>query len=236
MDETECIVRLEGVSKVYGAGEVVARALDEVDLEIRAGEFVAVAGPSGSGKSTFLNIISGLDRPTAGRVFVDGDEITQLSSGQLSTLRRRRIGFVFQAYNLVPVLTAFENAEYILMLQGVPKGERRERVMALLQQVGLGGMEERFPRELSGGQQQRVAIARAIASEPGLVLADEPTANVDQKTATALLDLMASLNREKGTTFLFSSHDQNVIDRARRLLELTDGQITGDLTRGADGG
>ncbi len=227
---TDSIVRLEGVEKDYGEGEVVTRALRDVDIEIRVGEFVAVAGPSGSGKSTLLNIMSGLDRPTAGRVFADGEDITGYSSGRLSELRLRRIGFVFQAYNLIPVLTAYENAEYILMLQGVHLKQRRAKVMGLLEQVGLGGMEDRFPRELSGGQQQRVAIARAIASAPALVLADEPTANVDQATASSLLDLMAQLNEDRGVTFLFASHDQNVIDRARRLLTLTDGRITSDTS------
>ena len=209
---------------------MVTRALRGIDLEIDAGEFAAVAGPSGSGKSTLLNIISGLDRPTSGTVSVDGEDITTYSGGSLSELRLRRIGFVFQAYNLIPVLTAYENAEYILMLQGVPNQERQEKVRGLLEQVGLGGMEDRFPRELSGGQQQRVAIARAIASEPSLILADEPTANVDQTTASALMDLMAQLNEDRGATFLFSSHDQRVIDRARRLLTLTDGKITDDST------
>ena len=227
---TDSIVRLEGVEKDYGEGEVVTRALRDVDIEIRVGEFVAVAGPSGSGKSTLLNIMSGLDRPTAGKVFADGEDITGYSSGRLSELRLRRIGFVFQAYNLIPVLTAYENAEYILMLQGVHLKQRRAKVMGLLEQVGLGGMEDRFPRELSGGQQQRVAIARAIASAPALVLADEPTANVDQATASSLLDLMAQLNEDRGVTFLFASHDQNVIDRARRLLTLTDGRITSDTS------
>ena len=222
------IVRLEGVVKDYGEGQVVTRALAGIDLEIHAGEFTAVAGPSGSGKSTLLNVASGLDRPTAGRVFVAGEEITSASGSRLSELRLRHIGFVFQAYNLIPVLTACENAEYILMLQGVRPRERRERVMELLEQVGLAGMEHRFPRELSGGQQQRVAIARAIASSPALVLADEPTANVDQATASALMDLMGRLNEERGTTFLFSSHDRHVLERARRLLILTDGRITGD--------
>ena len=222
------IVRLEGVVKEYGEGQVATRALAGIDLEIHAGEFTAVAGPSGSGKSTLLNVASGLDRPTAGRVFVAGGEITSASGSRLSELRLRHIGFVFQAYNLIPVLTAFENAEYILMLQGVRPRERRERVMELLDQVGLAGMEHRFPRELSGGQQQRVAIARAIASSPALVLADEPTANVDQATASSLMDLMARLNEERGTTFLFSSHDSRVLERARRLLTLTDGRITGD--------
>ena len=228
---TEPIIRLDGVTKDYGEGKVVTRALRGVDLKIDGGEFAAVAGPSGSGKSTLLNIVSGLDRPTSGKVFVDGADITGYSGGALSSLRLRRIGFVFQAYNLIPVLTAYENAEYILMLQGVPSQQRREKVMGLLQQVGLDGMEERFPRELSGGQQQRVAIARAIASEPSLVLADEPTANVDQTTAAALMDLMAQLNEDRGATFLFSSHDQRVIDRARRLLTLTDGKITGDFAQ-----
>ena len=222
------IVRLEGVVKDYGEGQVVTRALAGIDLEIHPGEFTAVAGPSGSGKSTLLNVASGLDRPTSGRVFVAGGEITSASGSRLSELRLRHIGFVFQAYNLIPVLTAFENTEYILMLQGVRPRERRERVMELLEQVGLAGMEHRFPRELSGGQQQRVAIARAIASSPALVLADEPTANVDQATASALMDLMARLNEERGTTFLFSSHDSRVLERARRLLTLTDGRITGD--------
>ena len=222
------IVRLDGVVKEYGEGQVVTRALAGIHLEIHAGEFTAVAGPSGSGKSTLLNVASGLDRPTAGRVFVAGEEITSASGSRLSELRLRHVGFVFQAYNLIPVLTAFENAEYILMLQGVRPRERRERVMELLEQVGLAGMEHRFPRELSGGQQQRVAIARAIASSPALVLADEPTANVDQATASSLMDLMARLNEERGTTFLFSSHDSRVLERARRLLTLTDGRITGD--------
>ena len=228
------IVRLEGVVKDYGEGQVATRALAGIDLEIRPGEFTAVAGPSGSGKSTLLNIVSGLDRPTAGRVFVAGEEITTASGSRLSELRLRHIGFVFQAYNLIPVLTAFENAEYILMLQGLRPRERRERVMELLAQVGLTGMEDRFPRELSGGQQQRVAIARAIASSPALVLADEPTANVDQGTASALMDLMARLNEERGTTFLFSSHDRGVLERSRRLLTLTDGRITGDTAPDAD--
>ena len=233
---TDAIVKLEGIEKDYGDGEVGTRALRGIDVEIQAGEFVAVAGPSGSGKSTLLNIMSGLDRPTAGRVFVDGENITGLSSGRLSEMRLRRIGFVFQAYNLIPVLTAYENAEYILMLQGVSSKERRARVMSLFEQVGLDGLQDRFPSELSGGQQQRVAIARAIASAPALVLADEPTANVDQATAAALMDLMVELNEDQGATFLFSSHDQHVIERARRLLILTDGKITDDTSATSEGG
>ena len=228
------IVRLQGVVKDYGKGEVVVHALRGVDLDLQVGEFTAVAGPSGSGKSTLLNIIGGLDKPTSGSVHVNGRESTNLSHTELSRLRRDRIGFVFQNYNLVPVLTALENAEYVLMLQGVPQEERRERVLKLLKEVGLGGMENRFPRELSGGQQQRVAITRAIASEPALVLADEPTANIDSKTGQALMDLMLMLNEEKGITFLFSSHETEVLNRAKRLLILKDGIIVHDGTP-ADG-
>jgi putative ABC transport system ATP-binding protein len=222
------IVKLQNVTKDYGQGDVIVHALRGIDLQIAAGEFAAVAGPSGSGKTTMLNIISGLDKPSGGHVFVEDREVTDMSGSKLSRLRLERIGFVFQAYNLMPVLTAFENAEYVLMLQGMPADERRDRVMAILKQVGLFGLEHRFPRELSGGQQQRVAIARAIASEPALILADEPTANVDSKTGTALLDLMLELNEEKGVTFLFSSHDQNVLTRAKRLITLKDGAINGD--------
>ena len=209
-------------------GPAPAQPLRNVSLELEAGTFAAVAGPSGSGKTTMLNIASGLDRPTEGRVFVEDREVTGLAAGALSRLRLQRIGFVFQAYNLMPVLTAFENAEYVLMMQGMPAAERRDRVMAVLEQVGLEGLADRFPRELSGGQQQRVAIARAIASEPALVLADEPTANVDSKTGKALLDLMSQLNEDKGVTFLFSSHDPAVIRRAKRLIVLKDGAVAGD--------
>jgi putative ABC transport system ATP-binding protein len=222
------IVKLEGVFKEYGQGEVAVHALRGVDLAVEAGAFAAVAGPSGSGKTTLLNIVSGLDRPSSGRVIVDGREISSLDGAALSRLRLARIGFVFQAYNLLPVLTAYENAEYVLMLQGRPVAERREKVMAMLERVGLGGMAHRFPRELSGGQQQRVAIARAIVSEPALVLADEPTANLDSRTGAALLDLMAEFNSEKGVTFLFSSHDPQVLERARRIIALKDGSVVGE--------
>ena len=221
----ETIVKLQGVKKDYGQGDIVVHALRGVDLEIEKGDMAAVAGPSGSGKSTMLNIISGLDSPTDGSIQVDGQDVTRMNRSQLSKLRLNRIGFVFQAYNLLPVLTAYENAEYVLMMQGVSASERREKVMSILQQVGLEGMERRFPRELSGGQQQRVAIARAIAAEPALVLADEPTANVDSSTAGALLDLMCRLNDDKKVTFLFSTHDQSVMNRAKRLIILKDGQI-----------
>jgi putative ABC transport system ATP-binding protein len=184
-------------------------------------------GPSGSGKSTLLNVIGGLDRPTSGSVEVDGRLLGGLSETELAIVRRDRIGFIFQNYNLLPVLTALENAEYILMLQGVPPAERRSRVRTILERVGLAGLEDRFPRQLSGGQQQRVAIARAIVAEPALVLADEPTANVDSTTAQALLDLMLEINAEKGMTCLLSTHDPAVMARARRLLVLKDGGLTG---------
>jgi putative ABC transport system ATP-binding protein len=224
----DAILSLRGVTKDYGQGNLVVHALSGVDLELERGAFAAVAGPSGSGKSTLLNILGGLDRPSAGSVRVDGEEVTRLSRGALARLRLRRIGFVFQSYNLLPVLTAYENAEYVLLMQGVPAAQRRARVMELLRQVGLEGLERRFPRELSGGQQQRVAIARAIAAEPALVLADEPTANVDSATGEALLELMARLNQERGVTFLFSTHDRAVMRRARRLVRLKDGRVVYD--------
>jgi putative ABC transport system ATP-binding protein len=222
------IVSLQKVTKDYGEGDALTHALRGVDLMVEAGEFTAMAGPSGSGKSTLLNIIGGLDRPTAGRVEVDGREINTLSKTELSLLRRDRIGFIFQSYNLIPVLTALENAEYVLMLQGIPTAERRERVREVLKEVGLEGLENRYPRQLSGGQQQRVAIARAIVSEPALVLADEPTANVDSDTGKSLLDLMRRLNETKGVTFFFSTHEEAVMKRARRLLQIRDGVIFND--------
>lgn len=221
------IARLQEVSKDYGQDGVITHALKGIDLVVERGEFTAVVGPSGSGKSTLLNVIGGLDRPTSGRVEVDGRALGGLSGTELGILRRDRIGFIFQNYNLLPVLTARENAEYILMLQGVPGDDRRARVLAMLEKVGLEGLQDRFPRQLSGGQQQRVAIARAIVANPALVLADEPTANVDSETAQALLDLMLEINKEQGMTFLFSTHDPAVMARARRLLTLKDGMLTG---------
>ncbi len=229
------LVKLEEVFKIHGHDGVEVRALQGVDLSLDPGEFTVVMGPSGSGKTTLLNLIGGLDKPTKGKVIIDGRDTASLSGAALSRLRLEKIGFVFQAYNLVPVLTAYENAEYVLMLQGVPAAERREKIMALLETVGLGGMEHRFPRELSGGQQQRVAIARAIAPEPALVLADEPTANLDSKTSAALLDLMLELNAAKGVTFLFSTHDPAVMERARRIILLHDGMVAEDRT-GPNGG
>jgi putative ABC transport system ATP-binding protein len=222
------IARLDGVTRVFGKGAVAVHALRGVTLTLGAGDFAAMAGPSGSGKSTLLNVIGALDRPTDGTVEIAGVDLAALDRMERSRLRRDRIGFVFQSYNLVPVLTALENAEYVLMLQGVPKRERRNRVRAVLDAVGLGGLEHRYPRELSGGQQQRVAIARAIAPEPALVLADEPTANVDSDTGARLLDLMHGLHESKGVTFLFSTHDRAVMTRAERLLRLHDGRIIAD--------
>ena len=227
------IVRLQKVTKDYGQGEALTQALRGVNLIVEAGEFTAMAGPSGSGKSTLLNIIGGLDRPTSGRVEVDGREIDTMSNTELGLLRRERIGFIFQSYNLIPVLTALENAEYVLMLQGIPTVERRNRVREVLKEVGLEGLENRYPRQLSGGQQQRVAIARAIVSEPALVLADEPTANVDSDTGKSLLDLMRRLNETKGVTFFFSTHEEAVMKRARRLLQIRDGVIFNDQSNKA---
>ena len=232
----DAIVKLEAVGKDYGQGATVVRAVCDVSLEIHPGAFLALAGPSGSGKTTLLNLISGLDRPSRGRIWVAGNEVTALTGSELSRLRLHHVGFVFQAFSLIPVLTAYENAEYILLLQGVPRTERRERVLDVLRNVGLAGLEHRFPREMSGGQQQRVAIARAMVAEPALVLADEPTANLDSRTADGLLDLMAALNAEHGVTFLFSTHDRNVMKRAGRLLVMRDGRLDpGGVLPGSDG-
>jgi putative ABC transport system ATP-binding protein len=228
----EAVVTIESVKKTYRQGEVDVPALRGVDLEVERGDFLAFAGPSGSGKTTLLNLIGGLAAPSDGRIAIEGRDLATMSKGERSTMRLQRIGFIFQAYNLIPVLTAYENAEFVLLLQKVDEQERCEKVMAMLEKVGLTGMENRFPRELSGGQQQRVAIARAIVAEPAIILADEPTANLDSKTAAQLLDTMELLNRQQQATFLFSTHDPAVMKRARRLVYLRDGQIeritTGD--------
>ncbi len=228
MSDTIPIAQVKGVTKVYRQGSVDVNALRGLDLELARGEFTAICGPSGSGKTTALNLIGALDAPTSGEVVLEGRSLGALNRKQLSHLRRDRIGFVFQAYNLIPVLTAYENAEIVMAVQGVDHATRRERVMALLAQVGLEGLEDRRPSELSGGQQQRVAIARAIAAGPALVLADEPTANVDSDTADRLLDIMAALNEDQGVTFLFSTHDPRVMERARRLVRLVDGAVAAD--------
>jgi len=224
----EPIVEVSNVTKVYHQGALEVHALRGLSLEVQPGELTALCGPSGSGKTTLLNLIGALDKPTSGLIRLEGRELGDLSRRGLSTLRRDRIGFVFQAYNLIPVLTAYENAEMVLSLQPGDEADRRERVMSLLAEVGLEGMEHRKPEELSGGQQQRVAIVRAIAANPAIVLADEPTANVDSETAEHLLQIMEELNRSRGVTFLFSTHDARVMARARRIVRIVDGAVESD--------
>ena len=225
------IVKLNNVSKFYQQGKVTVKAVEDLSLSLNAGDFVALSGPSGSGKTTILNLIGALDEPTSGTVWLEGLDLSQQNRTRLSKIRRDRIGFVFQSYNLIPVMTAFENAEFVLALQGVEADERQKRVQAIMQEVGLADLMNRRPDELSGGQQQRVAIARAIVPEPAIILADEPTANVDSATANDLLDLMEELNINKGITFLFSTHDQRVMNRARRLIQLRDGKLDTDEVR-----
>ena len=225
------IVSVRGLTREYEQGTVTVHALRGVDLDIEPGEFTALMGPSGSGKTTLLNQVGALDRPTAGTVVIDGRDLTSLSAGQLSDLRLTRLGFIFQSYNLIPVLSAMENAEFVLVLRGVAKAERRKRVLDTLASVGLTGLEHRRPNQLSGGQQQRVAVARAIAGQPALVLADEPTANLDSKTAKELIELMATLNREHGVTFVFATHDPQVMEAARRVIRLVDGRIAEDIRK-----
>lgn len=222
------LVKLQQVKKYYYNGQNIVRAADGISLQIERGEFTVLAGPSGSGKTTLLNLIGGLDRPDSGEIQVDGLPLSAESQKDLSRLRREKIGFIFQAYNLVPVLTAEENAEFVLMLRGVAKKERRERVYSLLKEIGLEGLEHRKPSEMSGGQQQRVAVVRAIVAEPAIILADEPTANLDSEASLNLLEVMARFNKIKGVTFLFSSHDPRVIQFARRVIHLRDGTIESD--------
>ena len=228
-DMTKWAVELKEVKKTYRTGPIEVPALRGVSLRVAPGEFLAIAGPSGSGKTTLLNIIGGLDRADTGEVLVEGKNLQLLSSGELARLRLQRLGFVFQAYNLLPILTALENAEFTLLLQGVPVAQRKERVQKLFAEIGLAGLEHRRPGELSGGQQQRVAVARAMVTEPALILADEPTANLDSATATALLEVMEQLNRAHGTTFVYATHDPQVMERAHRLIRLRDGQIVSDV-------
>lgn len=228
---SEWAVELTDVAKTYQTNGLEVHALQGIQLHIKTGEFLAIAGPSGSGKTTLLNVIGGLDRADTGEVWIAGHNFQALSRGKLARLRLQHIGFVFQAYNLIPVLTARENAEFTLLLQGVPEARRREKIDQLFAEIGLAGFEERRPTQLSGGQQQRVAVARAMATEPALILADEPTANLDSATASALLDVMAQLNQTHGSTFIFSTHDPQVMDRAQRLIRLRDGQIVSDELR-----
>ncbi len=224
------IVRCEDLSRIYNQGRLEVRALDAVNLRINSGEFVSVAGPSGSGKSTLLNLIGALDQPTNGKIWVGEEMLNGLNKTQLADLRLRRIGFVFQSYNLVPVLSAVENVEFVLQLQGVAAKQRRDRAQQMLQRVGLEGLENRQPAELSGGQQQRVAVARAIASHPDLLLADEPSANLDSKTTSELMALLSELNATLGTTIVMVTHDAAVMRFAKRQIQMLDGRILRDDT------
>jgi putative ABC transport system ATP-binding protein len=229
---SEDVIRIENVSKVYRTDSLDVHALRSLSLGIRKGAFTAIAGPSGSGKTTLLNIMSGLDTPTSGLVLLAGKNISEMKGAELSDFRRDHIGFIFQAFNLIPVLTVKENIEYIMLLQGVGDSERRSRVSSILRQVGLEGMENRVPKQLSGGQQQRVAVARAMVSNPDIILADEPTANLDSATGAALLDIMRELNEKNGMTFVFSTHDEMIMERAKRLVLLKDGNVARDEVRG----
>lgn len=222
------VIETKDLRKTY-EGVVPVHAVNGVDLQIMDDEFTAIVGPSGSGKTTLLNMIGGLDHPTEGSIKVNGRELRDMKDNQLIDFRLKNIGFVFQSYNLIPVLTAKENTEFIMLMQKVPKAEREERVNTLLDEVGLSDKMDSRPGQLSGGQQQRVAVARALASKPEFVLADEPTANLDSKSTANLLDIMARLNKEEGITFVFSTHDQRVIDRARRVITLEDGKIVSDI-------
>jgi putative ABC transport system ATP-binding protein len=222
------IIEVHKVNKIYNTTTVPVQALKDITFQVEESEFTAVVGPSGSGKSTLLNIVGGLDKATGGIVLLNGRDITTMKEGERIDFRLHNIGFVFQAYNLIPVLTARENVEFVLFLQKVSRKERAARAAHLLQRVGLGDRSDSKPTELSGGQQQRVAVARALASHPAFVLADEPTANLDSHTAESLLVLMEDLNRELGTTFLFSTHDSKVIRRARRVITLEDGMLSAD--------
>ena len=224
------VIETNNLVKTYRQGDLEVQALNDVSIHFKQGEFTAIVGPSGSGKTTFLNAIGGLDTPTTGTVMINETDITQLKSNQLIDFRLKNIGFVCQAYNLIPVLTAKENVEFIMLMQGAPSGKRDTRAKELLEAVGLSEQINRRPGQLSGGQQQRVAVARALASKPQFVLADEPTANLDSTSTTNLLDIMHRLNQEENMTFIFSTHDQRVIDRAKRVITLEDGKVLSDHT------
>lgn len=225
------IVATTDLKRVYESGATEVKAVNGVSLNIEAGEFAVLAGPSGSGKTTLLNLIGGLDRPTHGSVQLDGELLNDKSDDELTRARLFKIGFIFQAYNLVPVLSAYENVQFILQIQGVPDSEHEKRIMPLFEELGLSGLAHRLPGELSGGQQQRVAVARAIVGHPSIILADEPTANLDSESAVALLNLMHRLNLEQKVTFLFSSHDSKVIDIAQRVISMRDGKISDDIRK-----
>ncbi len=224
------IIKTIDLEKIYQDNGVPVHALKGISLTIKKGEYTVIAGPSGSGKTTLLNLIGALDRPTEGKVFLEGEDISQFNRNKLGELRLNKIGFVFQAFNLIPVLSAVENIEFTMMLKGIPEDERKERALAIMKELGIDMLADKRPNEMSGGQQQRVAVARAIVNNPSIVLADEPTANLDTATGSDLLDLMEQMNRERNITFVFSSHDQQVIKRARRLLTLKDGKIVEDKT------
>ncbi len=226
------VLQVKGITKTYQQGEIVVHALREVDLTVEQGEFTSIAGPSGSGKTTLLNLIGCLDKPSKGEIYLDGQETGKLSKKELAMMRRNNLGFIFQNYNLIPVLTVYENVEFALrLLKGKNSKEIKERVLSILEKVGLGGLENRKTNELSGGQKQRVAIARALVKEPKIVLADEPTANLDSKTSKDVLDIMLKMNKELKTTFVFSTHDPLVMEYASRLVQVKDGQIISDERR-----
>jgi putative ABC transport system ATP-binding protein len=226
------MIHVSNVTKTYDDGTIKVNALRGIDLEIREGEFTAIVGPSGSGKTTLLNIIGGLDSATTGKIEIGSTDISTLSENELIDFRLNHIGFVFQSYNLIPVLTAKENVEFLMLLQKKSEEEREKRTTKLLQAVGLADQINKKPNEMSGGQQQRVAVARALASKPDFVLADEPTANLDSKSTANLLDIMLELNKQENITFVFSTHDQRVIDRAKRIITVEDGQVLSDVTKG----
>ena len=223
------VIKIEDLVKTYSDNEIEVHAVQHVDLSVKEGEFTAIVGPSGCGKTTLLNILGGIDKPTSGKVFIGGSEITGLNDKKLINFRLNNIGYVFQAYNLIPVLTAFENTEFIMLLQKWPKDKREKRTVELLEKVGLKDKMNNRPGKLSGGQQQRVAVARALASKPKFVLADEPTANLDSAATAQLLDIMYQLNQEENITFVFATHDQRVMDRAKRIIKLDDGKIIEDI-------
>ncbi len=226
------IFECRGVGKTYQQGAVAIKALEGVDLTVLKGEFMALAGPSGSGKTTLLNVMGGLDHADAGTVVLDGTPLNGMTQARLSELRLHKVGFVFQSFNLIPVLSALENVEFVMLLQGVPASERMARARGILDEVGLAGMHNRRPAELSGGQQQRVAVARAIVANPSIILADEPTANLDSQTGKRLLEMMREMNVRKGVTFVFSTHDHVVMEYAKRLVRLQDGKIVDDQKKG----
>ncbi len=222
------LIRLLNVSKTYNSNGIAVNALKNISIDIDPGEYAVIAGPSGSGKTTMLNLIGTLDKCSKGEIFIDNEELSQRTSKELANFRLNKMGFVFQAYNLIPVLTALENIEFAMVLENIPKKIRHEKALEAMDELGIADLARKRPNEMSGGQQQRVAVARAIVNDPLLVLADEPTANLDSKTGDSLLNLMEKMNEEKGITFLFSSHDKQVMDRAKRLIILKDGVITED--------